>query len=130
MSFKHHITNHFSGCRLLASTYDIYRGREVKVYMVPGTFDHVGVCDGTDAWVAPVEADPFKVNIREILGKILAGENPEVIIKTPTGRIVTERQPEFQELPKARRRLAEEPSTPRRRILTTEPTPQRRRLQS
>lgn len=130
MSFKYHITNHFSGCRLLAKTHDVYRQREVSVFMLPGTFDHVGVCDSTDAWVAPVAADPFKVNIREILGKIQSGENPAPVIVTPTGRIVTERLPESQELPKARRRLAEEPSTPRRRILTTEPTPQRRRLQS
>lgn len=131
MSFKYHINNHFSGCRLLAKTFDVYRHRQVNVYMLPGTFDHVGACDGTDAWIAPVAADPFKVNIREILGKIQSGQNPAVMISTPTGRLIEERAPEFQEFPKTRRRLAEEPSPPRRRILATEPQPtQRRRLQS
>lgn len=139
MSFKYHITNHFKNCRLLAKTYDVYRQREVSVFMIPGTFDHVGVCDTTDAWVAPVAADPFQVNIREILGKIQSGEDPAVVTRSPTGRLVTH-QPEVQEIPKSRRRLAEEPSPPRRRILNADyaaleqraiaatTTPQRRRL--
>lgn len=130
MSFKYHINNHFSGCRLLAKTWDVYRMREVSVFMLPGTFDHVGVCDSTDAWVAPVAADPFKVNVRELLGKIQSGENPAVVITSPTGRNLTDHRPELQELPKERRRLAEEPGLKRRRILTTEQPHQRRKLQS
>lgn len=127
MSFKYHINNHFSGCRLLAKTWDVYRMREVSVYLLPGTFDHVGVCDSTDAWVAPVAADPFKVNIREILGKIQAGESPAPVVLSPTGRNLTGQGPELQDLPKARRRLGDDPPQ-RRRLQAEVPTTTRRRL--
>lgn len=126
MSFKYHINNHFSGCRLLAKTWDVYRMREVSVFMLPGTFDHVGVCDSTDAWVAPVAADPFKVNVRELLGKIQSGENPAVAITSPTGRNLTDHRPELQELPKERRRLGDPPSP--RRLQQDCPSPRRRTL--
>lgn len=127
MSFTYHINNHFSGCRLLAKTWDVYRMREVSVFMIPGTFDHVGVCDSTDAWVAPVAADPFKVNVRELLGKIQSGENPAVAITSPTGRNLTDHRPELQELPKERRRLGSS-SAPRRRLQQDGPSPRRRTL--
>lgn len=127
MSFKYHINNHFSGCRLLAKTWDVYRMREVSVFMLPGTFDHVGVCDSTDAWVAPVAADPFKVNVRELLGKIQSGENPAVAITSPTGRNLTDHRPEPQEYPKERRRLGSS-SAPRRRLQQDCPSPRRRTL--
>lgn len=67
MSFKHHINSHFSGCVCLAQTRDECRDRTVHVYALPGEFDLVGVSDGTDAWVAPVVADPFSVNVKRLL---------------------------------------------------------------
>ena len=73
--FNAYINNDFSGCRLLAYAYDHCRLREVRIYMVPGFMEEVGVTDGTDRWIAPVVADPFSVNIKRIMTDLQAGKH-------------------------------------------------------
>ena len=77
--YKHHMHNQFSACRLLANAYDPYRRREVRLFHIPGDFTTVGVCDGTDAWIAPAAANPFSVDVLKLYQRIQAGE----IIETP-----------------------------------------------
>ena len=111
MSHKYHIQNHFGSCRLLAESYDQHRKRDVKIYMLPGEFTHVGVSDGTDAWIAPAMESVFRVNILAILTKIREGQD------VPVQRdLFLDAQPGRQ-----RRRLAQpepQPTTPARRRLT------------
>lgn len=72
--FNHYFNTHFSSCVLLAHAHDPYRQRDVQLRLLPGEFDVVGVTDGTDAWVAPVVGDSFRVNIKRILDDIRAGK--------------------------------------------------------
>jgi len=45
----------------------------VKIFELPGLDECVGVSDGTDAWIAPVVADPFSVNIKRVLEQFRNG---------------------------------------------------------
>jgi hypothetical protein len=81
MGYRNFINSHFDGCRLLANAYDEHRNRAVRIFMMPGQFDVVGVSDGTDSWVAPVIADPFSVSVKRILDDIQAGKDPVVETK-------------------------------------------------
>jgi len=78
MGYRNWINSHFDSCRLLANAYDEHRNRSVRVFMMPGIFDVVGVSDGVDAWVAPVIIDPFSVSVKRILDDIQAGKDPAV----------------------------------------------------
>lgn len=78
MRFNKFMQSHFAGCRLLAHARDTCRNRQVKVYALPGEFDVVGVSDGVDAWMAPVVADPFTVNVGRLLQQIREGKDPAV----------------------------------------------------
>lgn len=117
MSFKHYITSHFAGCRLLAETEDVYRDRKVKVFMIPGNVEHVGVCDGTDAWVAPVVADPFRVDVRKLIMDIQSGGNPAVVVKDSGGKI-SEKQLDLFQAPQRRKLTATAPAGKTRRSLS------------
>lgn len=84
--WNQHMTSHFSSCRLLATSHDHCRQRNVRIYMLPGEFTVVGVSDGTDAWIAPVAADPFSVHVGRILQGIQEGkevERPRVRVNLP-----------------------------------------------
>lgn len=106
MSYKSWINCHFAGCRLLANAHDEHRNRAVQVFMLPGHFDHVGVTDGTDAWIAPVIADPFSVNVKRILDDIQAGKDPRVESKgRQRVRLVGLAEALIQESPKLRKRI-------------------------
>jgi hypothetical protein len=74
--FNHYFANHFSACRLLAEAYDHCRNRDVRIYLVPGEMEFVGVTDGIDCWIAPVRAELFSVNIQRIIQDIHAGLDP------------------------------------------------------
>lgn len=78
MNFKYHINNHFAGCHVLGLAKDEHRNRDVKVFALPGVFDVVGVFDGTDAWIAPVIADPFNIDIKKRLEDYAAGRPPRL----------------------------------------------------
>lgn len=100
--YNHHFQNHFSSCRLLAKAHDPYRQRNVELRMLPGEFDVVGVTDGTDAWVAPVAGDPFRVNIARLIEDVRNGRKPE--IRKPRIRVVEASEPEIPTT-KPRRRI-------------------------
>lgn len=68
-----HLNSHFAGCLLLAKGYDEYRKREVQLFMLPGEFNLVGISDGTDSWLAPVSADPLRLNVRAVLESVRNG---------------------------------------------------------
>jgi hypothetical protein len=69
----------FEGCREIARGRDLHRQRDVRIYYCPGEFDHVGVHDGTDWWIAPVIADPFSVNVPRIMQQLRDGKPVEEI---------------------------------------------------
>ncbi len=120
--FNTYFNNNFSGCRLLAYARDPHRGRDVSIYMMPGFVEEVGVTDGIDKWICPVIANPFSVNIIDIMRRVIAGESIPTPVKPGVGK--TSR----------RAVLAEEPATtpkPSRRALLAPinevPTPSRSR---
>lgn len=95
--YNHHFQNHFSSCVLLARAFDPHRNRNVELRMLPGQFDVVGVTDGTDAWIAPVVSDPFRVNIARLIEDARNGKKPE--IRKPRIRVLApaeEAQPQPQ----------------------------------
>jgi hypothetical protein len=96
----YYLKNGFDSCRLLAQTRDVHRNRDVRVYMLPGEFEYVGVHDGVDKWIAPVIANPFSVDVRKLLAAIASGS-----VATP------------ESLPRQRVKL-ETPEVPRVRIRT------------
>lgn len=93
--FNRFMESHFAGCRLLANTTDNCRGRQVRVYALPGEFAVVGVCDGVDAWLAPVVADPFSVNVSRLLDRLRAGE--DIKVEAPRVRVRVEIKPQAKE---------------------------------
>lgn len=76
--FNAYMAGHFSGCRLLAHARDEHRGRDVKLFKIPGHWDVVGVTDGTDSWIAPTAAGPFfktaDGDVADIMRRLQAGE--------------------------------------------------------
>lgn len=72
--FGDYVRSNFSACRHIADARDQHRERDVRIYMMPGEFDHVGVHDGTDSWIAPVIADPFSIDIKRTLQDIREGK--------------------------------------------------------
>lgn len=79
MSYKHLINTHFSSCRLLATARDHCRQRDVKIFALPGEFDHVGVTDATDAWIAPAAPSIFSVDVMDLLRRIRLGEDVRAV---------------------------------------------------
>lgn len=67
------LNNRFEGCLLLARSRDPYRDRDVRILMIPGEFEVVGINDGVDVWLAPVIANPFSVNVGRLLESVRAG---------------------------------------------------------
>jgi len=115
--FNKFMNSHWAGCRLLAETHDHNRNRPVKIYLVPGEFNCVGITDGTDSWVAPSNCQPFAIDILRVLNEIRNGGDPRVLrlIKkpngdtkvehiekeagSPTGRRVIKHVPDFHHFP-------------------------------
>lgn len=74
MNYKNRINTGFAGCLLLAHARDNCRNRDVRLYLLPEGDDCVGVADGTDAWIAPVSAAVFSVNVERLIADIRAGK--------------------------------------------------------
>jgi hypothetical protein len=116
--YNTYFANDFAACMLLAYAHDPYRGREVRLYKIPGETDTVGVTDGTDKWVAPTIGDPFGINIRQLMVDRAAGK--PVYRPDPPGG--------------GRRRLLVDPSQPqvgqssRRKLIQEEAPKERRRV--
>jgi hypothetical protein len=114
VKFNHYFANHFRDCRLLVTGFDPHRQREMRVHLIPGEFDYVGVTDGVDAWIAPSSVAPSDLfeKVRAALADIRAGREPKpagstrrrVLIDddpqpSPTGRLVQPHTPVHQNLP-------------------------------
>lgn len=86
-NWKTFINSGFSGCMLLAYARDHVRQRDVKIWLVPGERDDVGISDGTDAWIAPVSADCFSVNVKRLIDDLNAGKQiPKPVPPVAGGR--------------------------------------------
>lgn len=110
MSYKHHLTNHWAGCRLLAKTRDNCRNRDVQLFLIPGDFDYVGVTDGTDAWVAPSHVPSiFGVDVKPLLDQIRKGVDVRPVENMSRARVrlapIEEPKVQPQENNRARVRL-------------------------
>lgn len=118
--FNPYLTNHFqgNGCRLIARAHDDCRGRDVRLYAVPGYWDCVGVTDGTDAWIAPASAGLFfrtaTGDCADLLRRLQAGDELPPVPDYPKGAATRKRvrldpdpQPaaEAQPIPQRRERV-------------------------
>jgi hypothetical protein len=77
--FNSYFANDFASCRLLAYARDPHRERDVRIYLMPGDIENVGVTDGVDKWICPVICNPFSVNIIQLVKDIQSG----VVIPKP-----------------------------------------------
>lgn len=85
MNFKNYINTGFVSCRLIAETYDNIRKRQVRLYMIPGHPEDVGVTDGVDAWVCPISCNPFRVDVVKLFAAIHAGQTVGIQRDPPGG---------------------------------------------
>jgi len=79
MNFKHYINSGFVSCTLVAKAYDHIRHRDVRIYLVPGYPEDLGVTDGVDSWVCPLSCNPFSVNVARVVADIVAGKPYQVV---------------------------------------------------
>lgn len=103
--FNQYFTTHFAGCRLLAKTRDVYRNRDVSVFLIPTEIEYVGVSDGVDCWIAPTAANPFQIDIRKVIGDVVAGVDRPVAV-APRQRIKIDAPEAHQIKERARVRIA------------------------
>jgi len=102
--FNTYMNSHFSGCRLLGEGEDLHRNRHVKLYVIPGHVDVVGVSDGVDSWLAPANngIDYFTIPVTRLMREISDGLNPapfRAAVRSSRVRIAV------QEAPVARKRI-------------------------
>lgn len=82
-SFNRYFNNFFGGCQLLAEAYDQHRKRDVRIYLIPGTVDVVGVTDTVDCWVCPTNISPFSVDVKAILDDLQGERKLKLPIRAP-----------------------------------------------
>jgi hypothetical protein len=108
----------FAGCRLLAYAHDNCRNRDVRLYLIPGEWEAVGVTDGVDKWVAPAVRDIMSVDIPKLLRMLQAGDDipkPTPLVRRQREALVVEEEPQ----PKKRPRV----------VIEDQPQPRRSRVQ-
>jgi len=129
-NFKHYFNNNFSGCLLVATGFDPHRERDVRMYLLPGIVEALGVTDGVDKWAAPMES-PFLENVAKAIKGHWAGDTVAfplpIMAKRPGDeppkprRKLLEDAPATLATPRPRKALVDEPSQPqppvRRRAL-------------
>lgn len=126
--FNQYMNSHFSSCRVLAYGRDIYRERDIKLCMIPGIFDSIGVTDGTDAWIAPVvrghtyfggpKGQP--VDIFQMLEDLREGKalpKPMPLVRRERRRIADDAADEAE--PRVRRRVSLEETPPNKHEYAT-----------
>ncbi|MNL05075.1 hypothetical protein D3C87_1256560 [compost metagenome] len=124
-NFKTYINSGFSSCMLLAYARDECRSRDVRLYLIPGHDDVVGVTDGVDAWIAPAVASIMSVNVRRIIDDLRAGKGvpkPEPLAAPRRTLLNMAANAEDGEPVVRRRTIAEDPKpqnqgVPRRALL-------------
>lgn len=87
--FNHYFANDFASCLLVGYARDHHRGRDVRIFKMPGDVENVGVTDGIDKWIAPVIANPFSINVIQWMKNHLDGvPNPKPVPpQAYTGRV-------------------------------------------
>lgn len=119
-NWKTYMNSDFAGCRLLAYAHDLCRNRDVRLYLIPGEWDAVGVTDGVDRWIAPAVRDIMSVDIPDLLKRLQAGETlPKPEPFTLPRRKRESLAPDEEPQPRKRTRVAVE----------DEPQPRRSRVQ-
>ena len=115
--FNHYFQNQFAGCVVLAMGRDEARGRDVRIVALPGEFTVVGLCDGTDAWVAPVNAigSPLLARAKMIMDEIRAGKDPKPAHTRRKLQLDPDPPPEPATRPRARLLIEDPAPTPRAR---------------
>lgn len=102
MKYNHLFNTKFAGCLHLAGYHDPHRNRDAKIYMIPGDHAHVGICDGVDTWIAPVNTSIAGVDLAAVLESVRSGTftgpsaartsrrmiHVESGVKTPTRRMI------------------------------------------
>ena len=120
--FNSFMNGHFAGCTLIAESFDHCRNRTVKVFMLPGETEAVGVSDGTDAWIAPVIANPFSFDLIELFKKFADGikvelplRSKEVPVKigTRSRHKLMEAESDPEPPPRQRRTVLSDPGEPK-----------------
>lgn len=81
--FNRYFANHFGGCQLLAEAHDQHRARDVRIYLIPGTVEVVGVTDGVDCWVCPTSISPFSVDVKGILADLQGDRRIKLPVRAP-----------------------------------------------
>lgn len=125
MKYNHYFISGFSGCKLVAEGHDPYRKRHVRMFMIPGEDQIVGVHDGVDGWVAPLSS-PFLEHVRSAIRRFVSGES------VPFPLALAHKDPGPSEGSNRSRRVriaapVEEPEpAPSRRRVIVEETPARR----
>ncbi len=119
--FNQYLNSGFASCRLIARAYDSGRQREIRMYMMPGYADNVGLTDGIDSWVCPTNVliPPHGVPISKLVADTHAGLNPPV---WGTGAPVARRQ-RTQLLEAVLPQPNTPPARPRRALLDTPSLP-------
>lgn len=69
-----HMKSGFAECRLLAYARDFHKKRDVRIYLLPGMRESVGVSDGVEHWLAPVVPDLFSVDVPALMSDLTAGK--------------------------------------------------------
>lgn len=117
--FNQYFANHFGSCRLLAYARDPHRERDVKLYVIPGHWDCVGVTDGTDCWIAPSVKGHlcFKnVDVWQLLADLHDGKLPTPKPLQARRRLLIDDEPAPTPAPapRVRRRISEDDPQPQR----------------
>lgn len=109
-NYRHYFNNSFSGCMLVATGFDPHRVRDVRMYLMPGHTDVLGVNDGVDKWVAPLES-PFLEPVLKALKGHWAGDRvvfPVTLGQRQARRKLVEDGPATTAPPRPRKALVDD----------------------
>lgn len=95
--FNQYFVSGFSGCKLVATGFDPHRERDVRMFLMPGITDCLGVTDTVDSWVAPLNS-PFLEKVAKAVAIHFEGG-------TPVFPIALGSRPGAPEQPRGRTRL-------------------------
>lgn len=87
-AWKEHQLEHFKSLPLVATGWDSSKGVEMRFYMLPGVWHYVGITDGSRAFIAPAEHNPFGVDCSKAIQGFLTGKG---VLRAPKRvRVVVE----------------------------------------
>lgn len=127
--FNNYFTSGFSGCKLVATGYDPHRERDVRMFLIPGHIDVLGVTDTVDSWIAPLSS-PFLEKVAKAVASHFAGHPPAfpIVLGTRPGapdgpragvRVRLRATPPEDPQPARKRVKLLPPEEPRKRVRVT-----------